>query len=58
MDVEIVENGNAENCVHIIIPGPPEGHLELSDEERSNAAASLWLETCRQRLEMELLLFH
>jgi mersacidin/lichenicidin family type 2 lantibiotic len=29
---------NADNCVHITMPAPPSGHMELSDEELSNAA--------------------
>jgi mersacidin/lichenicidin family type 2 lantibiotic len=36
MDVKVVEN--ADNTVHITMPAPPTGHLELSDEELSNAA--------------------
>jgi hypothetical protein len=36
MDVEVVEN--ADNCVHITMPAPPTNHLQLSDEELSNAA--------------------
>ena len=36
MDVKVVEN--ADNCVHITMPAPPSGHLQLSDEELSNAA--------------------
>ena len=36
MDVKVVEN--ADHCVHITMPAPPTGHLELSDEELSNAA--------------------
>jgi sRNA-binding carbon storage regulator CsrA len=35
MDVKVVEN--ADNCVHITMPAPPTGHMELSDEELSNA---------------------
>ena len=37
MDVKVVEN--ADNCVHITMPAPPTGHMQLSDEELSNAAA-------------------
>jgi hypothetical protein len=37
MDVKVVEN--ADNCVHITMPAPPTGHLQLSDEELSHAAA-------------------
>jgi hypothetical protein len=36
MDVKVVEN--ADHCVHITMPAPPAGHLQLSDEELSNAA--------------------
>jgi hypothetical protein len=36
MDVKVVEN--ADNCVHITMPAPPSGHMELSDEELSKAA--------------------
>ena len=36
MDVKVVEN--ADNCVHITMPAPPTGSMELSDEELSNAA--------------------
>ena len=36
MDVKVVEN--ADNCVHITMPAPPAGHMELSDDELSNAA--------------------
>ena len=36
MDVKVVEN--ADNCVHITMPAPPIGSMELSDEELSNAA--------------------
>ena len=36
MDVKVVEN--ADNCVHITMPAPPTGHMELSDEEMSHAA--------------------
>ena len=36
MDVKVVEN--ADNCVHITMPAPPSGSMELSDAELSNAA--------------------
>jgi hypothetical protein len=39
MDVKVVEN--ADNCVHITMPAPPSGHMELSDEELSNAAGGI-----------------
>jgi mersacidin/lichenicidin family type 2 lantibiotic len=41
MDVKVVEN--ADNCVHITMPAPPTGSMELSDEELSNAAGG-WLD--------------
>ena len=36
LDVKLVEN--AEDCVHITLPAPPTHHLDLSDDELSNAA--------------------
>ena len=36
MDVKVVEN--ADDCVHITLPAPPDGHMDLSDKELSNAA--------------------
>ena len=36
IDVKVVEN--ADDCVHITLPAPPDGHGDLSDEELSNAA--------------------
>ena len=36
MDVKVVEN--ADDCVHITLPAPPAGDMDLSDEELSNAA--------------------
>ena len=36
MDVKVVEN--ADDCVHITLPAPPDGHMNLSDDELSNAA--------------------
>ena len=41
MDVKVVEN--ADDCVHITLPTPPAGHMDLSDEELSNAAGGLSL---------------
>jgi hypothetical protein len=41
MDVKVVEN--ADNCVHITMPAPPSDHLQLSDEELSNAAGGNFL---------------
>ena len=40
MDVKVVEN--ADNCVHITMPAPHSGSMELSDEELSNAAGGGW----------------
>ena len=36
IDVKVVEN--ADDCVHITLPAPPTGDMDLSDEELSNAA--------------------
>ncbi len=36
IDVKIVEN--ADDCVHITLPAPPENHTELSDTELGDAA--------------------
>ena len=36
MNLKVVEN--ADDCVHITLPAPPAGHMELTDEELSNAA--------------------
>ena len=36
IDVKVVEN--ADDCVHITLPAPPAGHMDLSDDELSNAA--------------------
>ena len=46
MDVKVVEN--ADNCVHITMPAPPTGSVELSDEELSNAAGG-----CVQHANMQ-----
>ena len=43
MDVKVVEN--ADNCVHITMPAPPTGSMELSDEELSHAAGG-WNNAC------------
>ena len=40
MDVKVVEN--ADNRVHITMPAPPSGHMELSDAELSSAAGGGW----------------
>ena len=36
IDVKVVEN--ADDCVHITLPAPHVGDMDLSDEELSNAA--------------------
>ena len=36
MDVKVVEN--TDTTVHITLPAPPAGHMDLSDDELSNAA--------------------
>ena len=36
IDVKVVEN--ADDCVHITLPAPPAGQMDLSDDEMSNAA--------------------
>ena len=36
VDVKVVEN--ADDCVHITLPAPPAGDMDLSDDELSNAA--------------------
>ena len=41
LDVKVVEN--ADDCVHITLPAPPAGHMDLSDEELSNAAGGACL---------------
>jgi nitrile hydratase len=35
MDVKVVEN--ADNCVHITLPVPPDGHAEMTMEDLSQA---------------------
>ena len=43
--MKVVEN--ADDCVHITLPAPPAGHMDLSDDELSNAAGGGyvdWLE--------------
>ena len=46
MDVKAVEN--ADNCVHITMPAPPSGHLQLSDAELSNAAGGSTVLMCSE----------
>ena len=36
IDVKVVEN--ADDCVHITLPAPPPGHMDLTDGELGNAA--------------------
>ena len=36
IDVKVVEN--ADDCVHLTLPAPPSGHLDLSNDELVNAA--------------------
>ena len=36
IDVKVVEN--ADDCVHITLPAPSAGDMDLSDDELSNAA--------------------
>jgi hypothetical protein len=36
IDVKVVEN--ADDCVHITLPAPPSGSMDLSDTDLSNAA--------------------
>jgi hypothetical protein len=39
IEVTIVEN--SDNCVHITLPLPPSGHLDLSDEQLRSAAGGI-----------------
>ena len=50
MVVKVVEN--ADNCVHITMPAPPSGHMDLTDEELSNAAGGCagWIIQTSQRV--------
>ena len=36
MNVKVIENSDSH--VHITLPAPPDGHMNLSDDELSNAA--------------------
>ena len=38
LDVKVVEN--ADDCVHITLPAPPSGFLDLSNDELRTAAAA------------------
>ena len=40
MDVKVVEN--ADDCVHITLPAPPAGAMDLSDAELSKAAGGTY----------------
>ena len=44
MDVNVVEN--TDNTVHITMPAPPSGFMNLSDEELSNAAGGVDVACC------------
>ena len=46
LDVKVVEN--ADDCVHITLPAPPAGDMNLPDHELSNAAGGSRgpLDTC------------
>ena len=39
IDVNVVEN--SDNTVHITMPAPPSGSIDLSDEELSSAAGGI-----------------
>ena len=39
LDVKVVEN--ADDCVHITLPAPPDGYASLTDHELSNAAGGV-----------------
>ena len=36
LDAKVVEN--ADDCVHITLPAPPAGYMDLTDAELANAA--------------------
>ena len=40
IDVKVVEN--KEDCVHITLPAPPSGHMDLTNEELATAAGGGW----------------
>ena len=44
MNVNVVEN--SDNTVHITMPAPPSGSVELSDEELSNVAGGKMNSNC------------
>ena len=39
IDVKVVEN--ADDCVHITLPSPPDGKTDLTDEEIMNVAGGI-----------------
>ena len=39
IDVKVVEN--ADDCVHITLPAPPAGDMDLSDDDLSDAAGGV-----------------
>ena len=45
MAVNVVEN--TDNTVHITMPAPPSGGMDLSDDELSNAAGGSAADDCR-----------
>ena len=45
IDVKVLEN--ADDCVHITLPAPPAGHMDLSDDDLVNAAGGLFTPHCR-----------
>ena len=47
MDVTVVEN--TDNTVHITMPAPPSGSMDLSDDELSNAAGGLFVQSLGQK---------
>ena len=40
LDVKVLEN--ADDCVHITLPAPPAGHMDLADDELRKAAGGTW----------------
>ena len=51
IDVNVVEN--TDTTVHITMPAPPSGHLDLSDEELSNAAGGTRTGICSNVVECD-----
>ena len=48
LGVKVLEN--ADDCVHITLPAPPAGHMDLSDDELSNAAAGAYTDNDKPTL--------